>query len=323
VIDVGTLAVPALRLVVSNGTKAQYACLSHCWGDYRPDCITTEATLERNMKEIPWPTLSKTFQDAVTVTRALGIRYLWIDSICIIQGKSAVAKRDWQTELGLMASVYGDAMLTLAAIHAGNGRGGLFNNNLSGVRELNSASLIAFRGLDGRSYTVLARKSVRHHWHESAIEHFGEEWKIPANASPEAPLLTRGWVYQERFLSPRIIHFDRREIAWECRQCSACQCFLSGEADMDDSGVFEAGHSQHQLSAKVQREFDLRDSPSLLEFAAIWRLDVVREFTQLKLTQPTDKLPAVSGIAKAMMPLRPHDSYMAGLWHKSMFIDLL
>lgn len=192
VIDVGTLAVPALRLVGSNGTKAQYACLSHCWGDYRPDCITTEATLACNMKEILWASLSKSFQDAVTITRALGVRFLWIDSICIIQGKSIAAKRDWQKESGLMASVYGNAILTLAATYAGDGRGGLFNDNLPGIRELNSASPIAFRGLDGKSYTVLARKSIRHHWHESAIEYFGEEWKMPSNPSTEAPLLTRG-----------------------------------------------------------------------------------------------------------------------------------
>ncbi len=60
-----------------------YVALSYCWGDYKPKCMTTSETLNDNMQRIPWSALPATFQDAINFTRALGIRYLWIDSICI------------------------------------------------------------------------------------------------------------------------------------------------------------------------------------------------------------------------------------------------
>lgn len=62
-------------------TTGHYAALSHCWGVSR-QFTTTKATLEARKSGIDVPTLPKTFQDAVTVTRELGVRYLWLDSLC-------------------------------------------------------------------------------------------------------------------------------------------------------------------------------------------------------------------------------------------------
>ena len=75
-----------LRTVETNGRCGQHATLSHCWGarDQWP-LRTTKANLPDHLKGIPHRLLPKTFQDAVVVTRALGLRYLWIDSLCIIQ----------------------------------------------------------------------------------------------------------------------------------------------------------------------------------------------------------------------------------------------
>lgn len=72
------------RLLECDGKADRYIALSHCWGSGRH--FTTETTnLNERMKGMKWESLPKTFQDAISVTRKLGIRYLWIDSVCILQ----------------------------------------------------------------------------------------------------------------------------------------------------------------------------------------------------------------------------------------------
>lgn len=74
-----------LRLVVPRvGKRAHWVALSHCWGQ-SSTFKTTSNTLESHKRRLDWEELPKTFRDAICVTRALGVRYLWIDSLCIIQ----------------------------------------------------------------------------------------------------------------------------------------------------------------------------------------------------------------------------------------------
>ena len=75
-------------------SMAPYIALSYCWGGIRPECTTTPDSLSANKRCIPWLKLPKTFQDAITVARQMSIRYMWIDSICIIQGDDDDWKRD-------------------------------------------------------------------------------------------------------------------------------------------------------------------------------------------------------------------------------------
>jgi hypothetical protein len=82
VIDIGDEeTVP--RLYSSAGEKEQYVALSHCWGPSQ--LLTTEKlTISDRHKGNSWQDLPKTFQDAMKICRHLGIRYIWIDSLCII-----------------------------------------------------------------------------------------------------------------------------------------------------------------------------------------------------------------------------------------------
>jgi hypothetical protein len=91
VIDVG-LDGSAPKLVVTlDGQTGSYICLSHCWGSSQL-LTTTTMTLNERWYEIEWRKLPKTFQNAITVSRQLGIRFLWIDSLCILQDDTD----DWQ-----------------------------------------------------------------------------------------------------------------------------------------------------------------------------------------------------------------------------------
>jgi hypothetical protein len=91
-----------------------YLALSHCWGTtsdgYTSVPKTNKENISSRLKGIPWSSLSKTFQDALHITRALGMRYIWIDSLCIIQDD----EEDFQKECSKMGQVYSNAICTIA-----------------------------------------------------------------------------------------------------------------------------------------------------------------------------------------------------------------
>ncbi|PNP82205.1 hypothetical protein FNYG_04394 [Fusarium nygamai] len=118
-VDVRTLESSTVHLVeTGNGFHAPYLTLSHCWGQ---NANIIRRTTAGNL-EIPFKNLPRTFRDAITVTRKLGFMYLWIDSLCIIQGDKA----DWERESSIMASIYSNGILNLAASYSSDSHGGLF-----------------------------------------------------------------------------------------------------------------------------------------------------------------------------------------------------
>ncbi|KAF2627775.1 hypothetical protein BU25DRAFT_302552, partial [Macroventuria anomochaeta] len=92
----------------------RYICLSHCWGSSGCALKTTTRNADEHKLRIQFSDLPKTFQHAVNFTRWLGVRYLWIDALCIIQDD----QDDWCRESPTMASVYADSCLTLSAASA-------------------------------------------------------------------------------------------------------------------------------------------------------------------------------------------------------------
>lgn len=116
VIDLGDQAEKPIRLFLGQGSKDHYIALSHCWGNQR--IITTIlATLEDRKRNIPWESLSKTFQDAVIIARKLRVRFMWIDSLRIIQADSG----DWGAESGKLGLIYENSYLNLSAAASAHG----------------------------------------------------------------------------------------------------------------------------------------------------------------------------------------------------------
>jgi hypothetical protein len=129
----------------------------------------------------------------------------------------------------------------------------------------------------------------------------------------QSPLQSRGWVFQERFLSPRILHFGERQLAWECHQISALERFPMRVPP----GLIHGSRSDiadNVLTAKVPT------NANLLEFCRSWE-QIVANYTRTDLTFNKDKLVAFSGVAKTIEVARG-DIYLAGLW-KSVFISQL
>ncbi|KAH7412357.1 heterokaryon incompatibility protein-domain-containing protein [Phaeosphaeria sp. MPI-PUGE-AT-0046c] len=115
VLDLGTSTADDsadIRLWETKGAHGRYATLSYCWGGYN-EVRTLKSNLQDRCVGISWTELPSVFQQAVTVTRGLGIQYLWIDALCIVQDDAV----DWRAEAGQMANVYWNGACRLAITH--------------------------------------------------------------------------------------------------------------------------------------------------------------------------------------------------------------
>lgn len=185
---------------LDNDFHEPYACLSHCWGSNQP-LMTMTLTHRDRKTRISWKELPQTFQDAIIICQSLGIMYIWIDSLCIIQDD----EQDWLHESAKMASVYSGARLTIAASSAHNDTEGCFK-----VSDIQTHK-ISIQAPDGSMTDVYARRE---------LPHFGRT----ARSLQHWLLMQRAWAYQERLLSPRVLHFGPHEVVWECREASLCEC---------------------------------------------------------------------------------------------------
>lgn len=183
-----------IRLVETKGGRGEYVALSYCWGENSIQLKATGPTLDKIKNNIPQKQLPKTIQDAIKLTRRLGLEYIWIDCLCILQDSDP----DWETEAAKMGHYYQYANLTIAASAAVSASGGLFNRR----PKVSQPKQIQFRDFDGSLYPLVAQRRNIQLW-TNTIDDLG-------------PLSQRGWTFQEHALSGRIIHFAEGEMIWEC-----------------------------------------------------------------------------------------------------------
>ncbi|KAI1774428.1 HET-domain-containing protein [Hypoxylon cercidicola] len=304
-IDTQTNEGQDVKLVELDGTTCRYVCLSHCWG--RTDSIkTTKGTLPQRKEGIRWDVLCPTFQDVVSIVRQLGLRYLWIDSLCIVQDDN----EDWEKESSKMASIYGSAYLTIAATKSPNHDGGCFAE----MKPQFQAREVSVTTSGEEKLTLFFRQS---------LPHCTRLICSPEQAG-EFPLLDRGWVFQERLLSPRVLHFQNNELSWECLSESLCECNEPDES-IPMAPIRAPFRHAFSLSTRQSPKVDHarvfgKDSPRAI--ANRWH-ELVQEYSGLKMTFQKDILPALSGLARHMASLRGNEPYAAGLWSGTIFIDML
>jgi hypothetical protein len=145
---------------------------------------TTHETINEYCKEIAVSALPTTFRDTIAYARRLGLRFLWIDSLCIIQDDAT----DWQRESSQMANIYRNSYITLAAAKSTDGQGGLFSTASS----RSFAHLLTYTKPNGTAANAYIRCQLSHcaTWSDRNME--------------QLPLFRRGWAYQERLLSPEM-----------------------------------------------------------------------------------------------------------------------
>lgn len=207
-----------LSLCSSEGLHGPYVTLSHVWG-HSQIITTTLATLDKRIRSISMGDLSQTFRDAVFVARQMSIRYLWIDSLCIIQD----SVDDWNAEASKMGQYYMNAFFNIAAVSSADGDGGCFKAR-DALTLTPCPVSIRFPNLPERDvYTgkrVFVRPSVS--WDPDPVKEF--------RGSQRPPLWQHAWVLQERLLSPRTLQFSSMQMSWKCRMAEASERVLEMSA---------------------------------------------------------------------------------------------
>ncbi len=278
---------PRLIFTTQNKMEGAYATLSHCWGKNPLVTLKTERLKEFVTNGIPHEELPKTFREALVVTRNLGVRYLWIDSLCILQS-GAGSVEDWQKESAMMHRVYENSYCNIAATAAEDSRGGLFHDR--DPRDL----LISTMEVDWEN-EIDPLKPYKGGFTINDLEFWSENVE-------QTPLLKRAWVYQERLLTGRILHFGSQQLLWECRTSSMSESYPN------PSRAMLTGYNL--LTPK--REFVEEKWSKAQSWARI-----IDTYTRCLLTKEEDKLIALSGIAQQHQSVRDaDDKYLAGIWLK-------
>ncbi|OHE93332.1 heterokaryon incompatibility protein [Colletotrichum orchidophilum] len=176
------------RLKVTNGLREPYIALSYCWGPGKDTFTLTHKTKDELLDGVMEGKLTKTHQESIRFARSLGVEYLWIDALCIIQGDAD----DWAFESQRMAHVYGNAALTIIAGRSDDARHGFLTNRLS--QNVPPCALPLGPNTKDTVGICLPRSTVI------------------------GPVSTRGWCFQEEKLSTRAIIFGKEQMIYQCRE---------------------------------------------------------------------------------------------------------
>lgn len=255
--------------------------------------------------------LPRTFIEAFTVCLKLGYRYILIDSLCIIQDDDD----DWQAEASFMGNIYAYADLNISATGAKDSDSGLFvqreANLVTPIKVIISEPGSPF---SPGSYNILDP----------------QVWSAGVS---EAPLNSRGWVFQERLLARRVLHFGQDQLYFECQQKNACEMFPRGlpttpTYSFRDLGGAPMGHSKmldpmiDGRRARKERAGGRQCVDESLNPYFLWA-ELVEAYSRLQFSKATDKLIVFSGLTKLLPPFLSNDQYLAGLWRRHLPYHLL
>ncbi|KAK6956676.1 hypothetical protein Daesc_001955 [Daldinia eschscholtzii] len=285
--------------------RERYVTLSHCWG---PEPAEKKLRLLKNKQEVlrnglPVAILPRTFRDAFEVIERLGIRYLWIDRLCIIQD----SKEDWQAEASIMGPVYSHGLLNIAALGATDDQSGCFFNR--------DPMLVAPTIIDLSSHGDNIAAFYRFEAEE-------ESWRKDFEGEP---LISRAWVLQERVLSTRNLYFGSKQVFWECFEMHCCETMPNtwmGGLEPSTKSTFIPGSKKYPWKSLINPQ----KKGSVIPITS-WQ-NAVENYSKCNLTLPSDKLVALSGLAKRMGNAMKSSglsdyTYLAGLWKHTLPETLL
>jgi hypothetical protein len=296
-LDIGIDPTADPRLVISadllstkSSTSIRYAAVSYCWGnaaDALAQTKTTPANLHEILHAIPAYEMSTIMQDSIAVCKALSIRYLWIDALCIIQDPDDPS--DWERESERVGQVYQHAYFTICAMSPPScHQSFLARSQLTIQFDFQSSLYLPARGqytlhFAGLSSGVPAFDPV-------LLDFYNSPWS------------NRGWVYQEEELSPRKLLFGQHMVHFECSRKRSSQ---NGETFSQDDRV-DWSRWTNLTPEQVYRGFR----------------EAIRQYSSRSLSYESDRLPALAGVAKRVFEYTG-SKYLAGLWMEDLHIALL
>ncbi|KAF5235686.1 hypothetical protein FAUST_6917 [Fusarium austroamericanum] len=270
-----------------NPTHVPYIALSHRWSHETPTLLTSNYYNYSDCQ--PDSILPQSYQDVVSICRHMGIQYLWIDSLCIIQDDGGF---EFRQEAPLMMDIYQYAFLTLTICWGFPG-------------------LSVFRKCRPRSIPR-HKPAVSYHRPDSVSQTDGYVFVEHRDASDlqvdvdHAPLNNRAWVLQERCLSRRLLYLGNEQLYWECNGCTGSEV----SPDLHCPAHRRADTGRQSMVDLTGPDRDTHWS---------W---VLSKYTGYDLTFEQDRLIAISGLAK-LIASKTGDSYLGGIWLESWMQDLL
>lgn len=302
------------KLITTNGKSGNWVALSYCWGG-NSDFVLNINTMAGFQEGIPVEEFPGTLRDAIIITRNLGIKYIWIDALCIQQD----SKEDWAREAAKMREVYSGAVLTVTASSAPSTSSGIFSPRVS----KNARVTLEWKTSSGEGKRRIINVYLRPG---------SELWDHKLQGSR---LTTRGWTLQEGLLAPRTLSYGEQQMIWECSQYQT-----------DEGGRTTSATEDYRAKGFIQRLMKKLPAAKIPKSKSIlsrlmsrqpepdewWKehsianpydqwYNILDVFAARSLTVDTDALPAMAGIARAFQGLLK-DEYCAGLWKKDILCSL-
>ncbi|KAJ4013506.1 hypothetical protein NW752_007808 [Fusarium irregulare] len=259
--------------------QPKYAALTYCWGPpphSNQQLKTTSSDMAYHMQAIPRDKLPQVAKDAITVTRELGMRYLWIDALCILQDDAS----DWEHQCTQMDNIYGNAYVTICSASSANCEEGF-------VFKKDKTPAIRMHPIHPVAKPTLFAIYLPFFHHYAAEDLDKAEWHI------------RGWTFQERMGSSRIVTFGQQNLHFACQDVGRSMGFQQDDLDRGFNMIDRDLLTEGEISLVYEG----------------WNKDVAAEFSRfvMAFAHPTDILPSFAGIA-TLFHSRLHDTYLAGLW---------
>ncbi|KAI1418578.1 heterokaryon incompatibility protein-domain-containing protein [Hypoxylon sp. FL1857] len=295
--------------------NAPYITMSHRWLTPQPPVLKRDNIESMRRDGISLLALPQSFQDAVSITRHMGIRYLWIDSFCILQD----SEEDFHTEAEHMGHIYAGGVFNIVASDSDTWKTGLFPSRIN--KDLVPIVYPSWVEMDG--YQALAIR----------------KYSSDASDSPPSKSLAfgRGWIHQEIHLAPSNLFCTKNQFWWTCLEGSYCEAYSS-----DLNAIFpDLDATLNQLGFIRTLIVPGTEPPSRFRYQSVWlpqgedQSIAARRFMYMWLklvekysgatTKPDDKLVAIGGIVelcrKWMRQTQPslEIGYYSGVWQ----LDLL
>ncbi|QPC58080.1 hypothetical protein HYE67_000311 [Fusarium culmorum] len=274
----------------------EYATLSYCWG---PHAAEQNPMLLRNNLELwqtegfSWDRLPKTFQDSLKIASWIGLKWIWIDSMCIIQD----SKSDWKIETKAMDQIYSNAKVNISADAGEDSRSGCFVQ-----RKKTDITPLQF-----------ATKDLKNEWIVTTDDTF--------ERMNSAPSHTRAWIHREKQLSRRILHCTTKEMVWEC--CALGKAGLAGETmprGLPFDKVFN-GESKIQLQLANASNTNLSKRERRGRLHMLWN-SICQDFANKFVSRDSDLPYILWGLADEFHTLFNGEEYVCGHWHRRAVVEI-
>lgn len=287
-----------------------YVTLSHRWGSPDPPKLSAipddgsgRISITDLKSGVSLSSLPRTFRDALNIVSRCGLRYLWIDSLCILQDKDADGRNpDWEREAAKVGDIYAGANFNIAALGGSNSDSGLFPNQ-------QRLLLPVIRNFTARQARKVFHK-LRYDVEETSTVLCDDHNRRFNEAILDSELLSRGWAFQEIFLTPANLFCTSEQMWWSCSHASFSQTFPMGRPE----SLYSQGLGVDGLRAK---KVALMIPDHYTDPIGAW-MEALTYYTRTSVTYGDDRLAAISGIAntfRALFPDKLGDAgYHSGVW---------